>query len=137
MKTNGNNRTDELTISAIVLVVIQLFRLLFGGYLIGLDQFHYNDPESAISVFLIYAVVGILTALFLIGKRKIGLLGLMALSIMLLIMESAYVIVYVSQTTPDPSWHSPFAIWWATVSNFLFPLLTLIYAFKVYKEDNI
>ncbi|MFX1482166.1 MAG: hypothetical protein ACFFCP_03150 [Promethearchaeota archaeon] len=137
MASSGIDRTEGLTTSAIVLVVIQLFRLLFGGYLIGLDQFHYNDPESAISVFLIYAVVGILTALFLKGRRKIGLFGLIALSVILLIMESVYVVVYVSQATPDPSWHSPFAIWWATVSNFLFPLLTLAFAFKVYREDNI
>jgi hypothetical protein len=35
--------TEGLTSSGIALVVIQLFRLLFGGYLIGPDQFHYND----------------------------------------------------------------------------------------------
>jgi hypothetical protein len=137
MNTNNVSHIQELSTSAVVLVIIQLFRLLFGGYLIGLDQFHYNDTESAISVLIIYAIVGILTALFLMGKRRIGLLGLVVLSIILLIMESVYTIVYVSQATPDPSWHSPFAIWWATVSNFLFPLLTLALAFKVHKEDNI
>ncbi|MHA2085709.1 MAG: hypothetical protein ACXABD_18335 [Candidatus Thorarchaeota archaeon] len=116
------------------LVVTQLFRLLFGGYLIGLDQFYYTDLESAYSVLMIYSIIGILTALFLIGKKKIGLLGLIALSIILIIMQSVYIVVYISQVTPDPSWHSPFAAWWATVSNFLFPLLTLLFAIRVYRE---
>jgi hypothetical protein len=137
MNTNKVSQIQELSTCAAVLVIIQLFRLLFGGYLIGLDQFHYNDLESAISVLMICAIVCILTALFLMGKRRIGLLGLIVLSIILLIMESVYIIVYVSQATPDPSWHSPFAIWWATVLNFLFPLLTLAFAFKVYKEEDI
>jgi hypothetical protein len=137
MNTNKVCHIQELSNDAVALVIIQLFRLLFGGYLIGLDQFHYNDPESAMSVLMIYAIIGILTALFLMGKRRIGLLGLIVLSIILLIMESIYTIVYASEITPDPSWHSPFAIWWATVLNFLFPLLTLGLALKVHKEDNI
>jgi predicted permease len=125
---------EGLTRAGIALVVTQLFRLLFGGYLIGLDQFHYNDIESALSVLLIYALIGILTALFIMGKRKAGLLGLIALSIILLVMQSVYILVYIGQVTPDPSWHSPFAIWWATVSNLMFPILTLLFALKVYRE---
>jgi hypothetical protein len=135
MNSNKRSHIQELSSSAVALVVVQLFRLLFGGYLIGLDQFHYNDFESAASVLMIYGIIGILTALLLIGKKKIGLLGLIALSIILLIMQSVYIIVYISQTTPDPSWHSPFAIWWATLSNFLFPLFTLGFAMKVYREN--
>ncbi len=127
-------QTETLTRSGIALVVTQLFRLLFGGYLIGLDQFHYNDIESAVSVLMIYALVGILTTLFLAGRKKSGLLGLIALSIILIVMESIYVVVYISQTTPDPSWHSPFAIWWATASNYIFPILTLVFSAMVYRE---
>jgi hypothetical protein len=134
MKADKIRQPDGLTRSGIALVVIQLFRLLFGGYLIGLDQYHYNDLESAVSVFLIYSIIGILTVLFLLGKRKLGLVGLIALSIILIIMESVYIIVYFSQTTPDSSWHSPLAIPWATVSNYLFPLLTLLFAIKIYRE---
>jgi hypothetical protein len=134
MNVNGIKQMVGLTTSGIALVVTQLFRLLFGGYLIGLDQYHYNDLESAVSVFLIYAIIGILTALFLLGKRKSGLVGLIALSIVLIIMESIYMIVFFSQTTPDLSWHSPLAIPWATVSNYLFPILTLVFAIKVFRE---
>jgi len=107
---------------------------MFGGYLIAFDQFHYNDLESAVTVFIIYSIVGILTTLYLLGKRKISLLGLIAISILLIIMQFLYIGIYVSTPYPDPSWHSPFAAWWATVSNFVFPLLTLIFAIKIYRE---
>ncbi|MFW9835735.1 MAG: hypothetical protein ACFFEK_17160 [Candidatus Thorarchaeota archaeon] len=125
---------EALTASGIALFVTQLFRLLFGGYLIGFDLYHYNDLESALSVLLIYVLIGVLTTLFLIGKKKAGLIGLIVLSIVLLIMETLYVIVYFSTPSPDPSWHDPLASWWASVSNYLFPLITLVLAIKVYKE---
>lgn len=127
-------QSEGLSIYGIALVVTQLFRLLFGGYLAGLDQFHYNDLESAWTVFFLYAVVAILTTLYLLGKRRTGLLGLIALSVILLIMESLYIIVYVSAPTPDPSWHDPFASWWSLVSNYAFPVLTLLFAIKVRRE---
>jgi hypothetical protein len=123
-----------LTVYGIALVVTQLFRLLFGGYLIGFDLYYYNDLESALSVLLIYILIGVLTALFLIGKKKAGLIGLIVLSIVLLVMETLYVIVYFSTPSPDPSWHDPLASWWASVSNYLFPLITLVLTIKVYKE---
>ena len=133
MTAKETRQTEGLTITGIALVVTQLFRMLFGGYLIGFDLYFYSDLESALSVFMIYAIIGIFTAMFLLG-RKSGLLGLIALSIILIIMQSIYIIVYLSQTVPDPSWHSPIASWWATVSNFLFPLLTLVFAINVYRE---
>jgi hypothetical protein len=122
------------SIYGIALVVTQLFRLLFGGYLAGLDQFHYNDIESAWTVFFLYVLVAILTTLFLLGRRKPGLLGLITLSIILIIMETLYIVVYVSTPIPDPSWHDPFASWWALVSNYAFPILTLLFAIKVHRE---
>ena len=134
MSTGNQKQTAVLTMSGIALVVIQLFRLLFGGYLVGLDQYYYNDLESAISVFVIYSIIGILTTLYLLGKKKISLLGLIIFSILLLVMQVIYMNVYISALTPDPSWHSPFLNWWATVANFLFPLLTLIFAIKIYRE---
>ena len=126
-------QTEGLSRYGIALVVTQLFRLLFGGYLIGLDQFHYTDLESAYSVLFIYVLIGIFTTLYLLGKRKSGLLGLIALSVILIVMQSLYIIIYFSTPTPDPSWHNPLFQWWATVSNFLFPLLTLGFAIKVYR----
>ena len=133
MTAKETRQTEGLTITGIALVVTQLFRMLFGGYLIGFDLYFYSDLESALSVFMIYAIIGIFTAMFLLG-RKSGLLGLIALSIILIIMQTIYILVYFSQPVPDPSWHSPIASWWATVSNFLFPLLTLVFAINVYRE---
>ena len=134
MKMSDIGQKEGLTVSGIALVVTQLFRLLFGGYLIGFDLYHYNDLESALTVLFIYVIIGVLTALFLIGKKKAGLFGLIALSIILLIMETLYIAVYFSTPSPDPSWHDPLASWWASVSNYLFPLITLVLAVKVYKE---
>ena len=134
MNTNKIKQTEGLTRSGIALVVTQLFRLLFGGYLIGFDMYYYNDLESAVSVFLIYVIVGILTTLFLLNKKKPGLIGLIALSVVLIIMQSLYIMVYFSTPTPDPSWHNPIPSWWATVSNYAFPILTLVFAMKVIKE---
>ncbi|MFW9920240.1 MAG: hypothetical protein ACFFED_11615 [Candidatus Thorarchaeota archaeon] len=135
MNTSQVKRTEGLTVSGIALVVTQLFRLLFGGYLIGFDLYYYNDPESAFSVLVIYAIIGILTVLFMIGRKRTGLIGLIALSIILLIMQTIYIAVYFSEPVPDPSWHSPLTSWWATVSNFLFPFLTLIFAIMVRYEN--
>jgi len=136
MNISGIKQSEGLTSSGIALVVTQLFRLLFGGYLIGLDMYHYNDLESAVSVLLIYVIIGIFTTLFLLGKKKSGLFGLIALSVILIIMQSIYIIVYISQTTPDPSWHDPIANWWATVLYYMFSLLTIIFAIKVTEKPN-
>jgi hypothetical protein len=136
MNENEIRKSVGLTSDSISLVVTQLFRLLFGGYLIGFDLYYYNDLESAFSVLLIYIIIGIFTTLFLCGKRKSGLLGLIALSVVLLILETIYTIVYFSQATPDPSLHDPLANWWASVLNFIFPILTLIFAIKVYKGKS-
>ena len=126
---------EVLTSSGIALVVTQLFRLLFGGYLIAFDQYYYNDLESASTVFGIYVIIGVLTTLILVGRKKPGLFGLIALSVFLLLMETIYIAVYISSTVPDPSWHDPFASWWSLVSNYMFPLLTLVFAINVYREN--
>jgi hypothetical protein len=107
---------------------------MFGGYLAGFDLFYYNDVESAWTVFMIYALIGLLTTMFLLGKKRPSLLGLIALSFILMIMQILYIIIYVSAPIPDPSWHDPFASWWALISNFAFPILTLLFAVKVFKE---
>jgi len=134
MNVTAHRQSEGLSSFGIALVVTQLFRLLFGGYLIGLDQFHYNDLESAWTVFGIYTLIALLTTLFLLGRKRPGIMGLIALSIILIAMQSLYIIVYFSHPIPDPSWHSPLASWWATVSNYAFPILTLVFAIKVNKE---
>ena len=134
MSGSSISQKEILSKSGIVLVAIQLFRLFFGGYLIGFDLYFYDDLESAITVFLIYFIIGVFTVFLLIGKKKAGLIGLIALSGILLIMQFVYLIVFYSQTTIDPSLHDPGKNLLATIANLLFPLFTLAFAIKVYRE---
>ena len=128
-------RTKGLSTYGLALVVTQLFRLLYGGYLMGLDQFYYNDAESALTVLAIYSIVGILTAMFLLGKRY-GLLGLVILSAVLLVAQVLYTAAYFSLPVPDSSWHNPTANWFSLVSIFLFPILTILFGIGVYREKE-
>lgn len=125
----------RLSRNGIVLVVTLMFCLLLGGYFIGLDLYHYNDPDSAMSVLVLYSLMGIFGTLFLLGKRY-GIVGLMGLSGILSIAQLAYVIVYVAQTATDPGWHDPSANWFVTVLDILFSLLVLVFSFKVYRETE-
>ena len=115
------------------LIVTMLFFLLFGGYLIGLDLYHFNDVESALTVLFIYVLFGIFTTLFLFGKRH-GLFGLMALDIIFIILQTIFVIISLSQIT-NVGLHNPLANWWATLFMYLFSLLTLMFSVRVYKEN--
>ena len=123
----------RLTGNGKALVVTLFFRLLFGGYLAGMDQYRYNDIESALSVILIYGLFGIFAALFLSGKRY-GLVGLMGLSVLHIIAQSAYVIWFLGLTTIDASIHNPVENWWAVLLIYLFAALTIIFSFRVYRE---
>jgi hypothetical protein len=121
-----------LTGSGKALVVTLLFRLLFGGYLVGMDQYRFNDIESALTVLLIYVLLGIFAALFLLGKRY-GLIGVMGLEVIFIIMQSIFIIVTLGQIA-DAGLHDPLANWWATLLMYLFSLLTLIFSIRVYRE---
>lgn len=122
----------ELSGSSKALVVTLLFRLLFGGYLIGKDQYYYNDIESALTVLLLNVLLGIFTALFLVGK-KYGLIGIMGLSTFILISQSIFLIVTLGQTA-DVQVHEPLANWWAIMLYYISSMLTLIFSFRVYRE---
>ena len=122
----------KLTWNRKVLVVTLFFRLLFGGYLIGKDQFYYNDIESAITVLLLNVLLGIFATLFLLGK-KYGLLGIMGLSAFIIISQSIFIIVTLGQTT-DVQVHEPLANWWAILIYYISSLLTLIFSIRVYRE---
>jgi hypothetical protein len=121
-----------LTGNGKALVATLLFRLLFGGYLIGLDQYHFNDIESALTVLLIYGLVGIFAGLFLLGKRY-GILGIISLDVIFIILQSVFTIVALGQIA-DAGLHDPIANWWATLLMYLFSILTLIFAIKIYRE---
>ncbi|MGY5880407.1 MAG: hypothetical protein RTV31_09150 [Candidatus Thorarchaeota archaeon] len=123
----------RLSRNGMALIVTLMFCLLLGGYFIGTDLYHYNDPESAMSVLVLYSLMGIFGVLFLLGKRY-GLLGLMALSGLLLIAQVAYVVVFLTQTEMGPSWHDPSANWFITIADIIFSMLVLVFSFRVYKE---
>ncbi len=125
----------ELTWSGKALVVTLLFRLLFGGYLIGMDQYRFDDVESALTVLLIYGLIGIFATLFLLGKRY-GLLGIMGLDVIFIVLQSVFTIVTLSQIA-DAGLHDPLTNWWATLLMYLFSLLTLMFAFKIYRETRL
>ena len=125
----------ELTWSSKALIVTLFFRLLFGGYLIGMDQYFFNDVESALTVLLIYGLIGIFAALFLLGKRY-GIIGIIGLDVVFIILQSLFIVATLSQTA-DAGLHDPLANWWATLLMYLFSLLTLTFAIKIYKETSV
>ena len=125
----------ELTWSGKALVVTLLFRLLFGGYLIGMDLYNYNDAESALTVLLIYGLIGIFATLFISGK-KYGLIGIIGLDVIFIISQSVFTFVTLSQMV-DAGLHDPIANWWAALLMYLFSLLTLIFAIKTYRESRL
>ncbi len=122
----------NLTESGRALVATLFFRSLFGGYLIGMDQYNYNDVESALSVLLIYGLFGVFTTLFLFGK-KYGIKGVIGLDVILIISNSTFVILTLGQII-DGGLHNPIDNWWAILLMYLFSLLTLIFSIRVYRE---
>ena len=123
----------KLSGSGKALVVTLLFRLLFGGYLIGKDQYYYNYIESALTVLLLNVLLGIFAALFLVGK-KYGLIGIMGLSAFIIISQSIFLIVTLGQIS-DVQVHEPLANWWAILSYYISSLLILMFSIRVYREN--
>ena len=122
----------ELTWNGKALVVTLLFRLLFGGYVVGMDQYLFNDVESALTVLLIYGLIGIFVTLFLLGK-KVGLKGVIVLEAIFIVMQSIFTIAALGQVA-DAGLHDPLANWWATLLMYLFSLLTLTFSIRAYRE---
>ena len=124
----------KLSGSGKALVVTLFFRLLFGGYVAAMDQYHFNDAESALTVLLIYGLIGVFAAFFLLGKR-IGLIGIIGLDSVFIVLQVIFTIATVTQIA-DAGLHDPLANWWATLLMYLFSLLTLTFALKIYKEKR-
>jgi hypothetical protein len=124
----------ELTWNGKALVVTLFLRLLFGGYLIGMDQYLFHDVESALTVLLIYGLIALLAALFLLGKRY-GLIGIIGLDVVFIILQSLFIVATLGQMA-DAGLHDPLANWWATLLMYLFSLLTLIFAIRAYREPR-
>ena len=74
----------ELTWNVKALFVTLMFRLLFGGYVVAMDQYQFNDLDSAMTVVMIYALIAVFASLFLFGK-KVGLVGIIALEAIFLV----------------------------------------------------
>jgi hypothetical protein len=125
----------ELTWSSKALVVTLLFRLLFGGYLIGMDQYRFNDVESALTVLLIYGLIGIFATMFILGSRY-GLLGLIGLDAIFIILQSVFIILTLCKLV-DPGLHNPLVNWWSTLLMCLFSVMTIIFSLKADRETNL
>ena len=122
----------ELTWTGKALVVTLFFRLLFGGYLIGLDQYSFNDVESALTVLLIYGLIAIFATLFLSGMKR-GLIGIIGLDVIFIILQSIFTIATLGQIA-DAGMHDPLDNWWATLLRYLFSILTLVFSVRAYRE---
>lgn len=128
-------RIVELTRSGKVLIVTLLFRLLFGGYLIGMDQYRFNDGGSALTVLLIYGLIGLFATRFISGKRD-GLLGLIGLDAIFIVLQSVFIILSLSKIV-DPGLHDPVVNLWAALLMCLFSVLTILFSLSSLRETNL
>ncbi len=128
------SRMVELTRSGKALVVTLLFRLLFGGYLIGMDQYRFNDVDSALTVLLIYGLIAFFATRFISGMRD-GLFGLIGLDAIFIGLQLVFTFLSLSQIV-DPGLHGPLANWWATLLMCLFSVLTIIFSLRANREAN-
>jgi hypothetical protein len=124
----------ELTWNSKALFTTLLFRLLFGGYLIAMDQYNFTDVDSALTVLFIYGLIGVFAALFLFGKRR-GLIGIMTLDVIFITLQVVFTIATLSQTV-DAGLHNVLNNWWATLLMYGFSFLTLIFAIRTYREKE-
>jgi hypothetical protein len=97
-----------------------------------MDQYRFNYAESALTVLLIYVLLGIFTTLFLLGKRY-GLVGIIGMEAIFVTLNSVFIIVSLSQTK-DAGMHDPVTNWWATLLRYLFSILTLVFSIRAYRE---
>ena len=121
----------KLTSNGKALVITMLFQLLFGGYLAAKDFYAYDDAGSALTVLVIYVLLGVFTAVFLFGKR-LGLAGILWLSTILITFHTVFIIM--SFGAVDAGLHDPMANWWSTLLRYPFFLLTLIFSIRIYGE---
>jgi hypothetical protein len=124
----------ELSWSSKALVATLLFRMLFGGYLMGMDQYSFNDVGSALTVLVIYGLIGVFATLFLLGKR-FGLIAIIGLDAVFIVLQSVFTIASLSQIT-DPGLHDPIANWWAAMLMFMLSILTIALAIKTKRDTN-
>jgi len=122
------------TSNAQYLTIILFFRFLFGGYIAGMDQYLFNDIDSARTVLLIHALMGVLFSLYLFGKR-IGIKALMYVEAVYLFLNLTYSALSIGQVF-DPGLHDPLADVWLTLMQVMFSAVTLYYTIKINRENN-
>jgi hypothetical protein len=127
----------ELTSNGKVVVVTSLFRMIFGGYLIGNDLYRFNDANSALQVLFIYGVIGLFATLFLISKRygRLGLLCLIGWDVLFIGAQFVFTFLSASKLV-DPGLHDPVTNWWSLLLMFSFALVTLIFSLRAYRETR-
>ena len=124
----------ELTWNGKALIVTLLFRLLFGGYVVGVDQYKFNDLDSALTVVVIYALIAIFATLFLFGKR-IGLVGVIGLEAVFIVLNSVFLVLALGGIA-DAGLHDPIQNWWSTLLRYMFSILTLVFSIRTYRETK-
>jgi hypothetical protein len=127
------NTEVRLSRNGVILVIALMFCLLLGGYFVGTDLYHYHDSDSAVTVLVLYILMGLFGILFLLGKKH-GLWGLMGLSGILMIAQIVYVLFSLTDLPTGPGWHDPSLNWFITGLDILFSLLVFIFSSKVYRE---
>jgi len=116
------------------LTIILFFRFIFGGYIAGMDQYLFNDPDSARTVLMIHALMVILFSMYLFGRR-IGIKALMYVEAFYLFLNLAYSALSIRQVF-DPGLHDPLSDIWLTLMQIMFSGLALYYAIKVKRENT-
>jgi hypothetical protein len=125
----------ELTKSGKALVVTLWFCLLFAGYVVGMDQYRFDDVGSALTVLLIYLLLAIFAALWLAGKRS-GLIGVMVLEVIFVLLQATFLVATLGQWL-DAGVHNPVDNWWAALLQILFSVLVLTFSTRVYRETRL
>jgi hypothetical protein len=131
---NYQGEKMELKKNGKILIVITLFRLLFGGYLVGNDLYLFSDAESTLQVLIIYALIGLLATLVIAGKR-FALFCLIGLDILFLIAQLTFTILSLSNLL-DPGLNDPLTNWWSSILMVFLSLKSLIISFKAIRETR-
>ena len=118
-----------------ILTIIVFFRMLFGGYIIAMDQYRYSDVDSAWTVLIIYLLIGALTSLYISGKR-FYIKALLGLEGLFLVLNLVFTVIALGGYA-DVGMHSPLENIWETILRYSFSLITLLYAYRTYREPRL
>ncbi len=116
------------------LTVLILIRLFYGGYTMGMDQYHFNDISSAQTVFVRYLLLGLFFTIYLF-RKKIGLIALIVLEVIFLSLNIGFTVLAITNVI-DPGLHDPMSDVGLTLLQIVLPLLTFILSIKILRSDN-